>query len=255
MDRSLGDQFLTEDAYESACEIGGTLSNVDSPHFPMPPRRLRRFASLRLALITGLAFLVGHARGSVPEEQRFSATLSTSQRAEIGLGQLTEDNVAVIDALVRQDEESLKKHGRLGNLGSFSQRRSDHERDIAGFSHLTAEQLARLDGLAAMRISPPPPLIYAETAGRRYPSDGMLLRTESKPYLEVHGSTTLSYSWSKAGSVRGAEMNINLQDPAHRFSINIGYSEYHGKGLAPIYDPADDLYRYRSTADSPLDRR
>lgn len=188
------------------------------------------------------------------DDVRFSATLSDSQRAETGLAQLTADNIAVIDALVRQDEATLKRRGSLGSFGTFSQRRSEHERDIAGFAALTPAQLERLDGLAGLRISPPPPMIISETKSVKA-APGVLVRPVERPYaLEVHGSMTLSYGWSKGGSTRGGEMMINLQDPEHRFSINVGYSQYQGKGTAPLYDPADDLYRYRSTAVAPLDR-
>jgi hypothetical protein len=196
----------------------------------------------------GLAFFWSTAWGAEPDDMRFSATLSESQRAETGLSLLTEDNVAVIDALVRQDQATLKRRGSLASFGSFSQRRSEHEREIAGFSLLTPAQLARLDGLAGMRITPPPAAMITAEGGRRSPVAGMLIKPVFSPYaLEVHGSMSLTYGWSKAGSIRGGEMLIDLQDPAHRFSVQIGYSEFHGNGYGPIYDPLDETYRYRST--------
>lgn len=212
------------------------------------------FLKLCLALMLGSAALLAPSAAIAAEDVRFSATLSDSQRAETGLAQLSTDNVAVIDALVRQDEATLKRRGSLSSFGTFSQRRSDHEREIAGLAQLTPAQLARLDGLAGLRISPPPPMILSEAKSAKG-TPGVLVRPVEKPYaLEVHGSMSLSYGWSSAGSTRGGEMTINLQDPEHRFSINIGYSQYQGKGVAPIYDPTDESYRYRPTAVAPLDR-
>jgi hypothetical protein len=212
------------------------------------------FPKLCLGLMLGCAALLAPSAAVAAEDVRFSATLSDSQRAETGLAQLTADNVAVIDALVRQDEATLKRRGSLASFGAFSQRRSDREREIAGLAQLTPAQLARLDGLAGLRISPPPPMILSEAKSAKG-TPGILVRPAERPYaLEVHGSMSLSYGWSKAGSTRGGEMTINLQDPEHRFAINIGYSQYQGKGAAPSYDPADESYRYRSTTLAPLDR-
>jgi hypothetical protein len=220
----------------------------------MLPRLPQWFAKLCLRLMLGSAAWFIPSPLAAADDVRFSATLSDSQRKEAGLGQLTPDNVAVIDALVRQDEATLKRRGSLSGFGTFSQRRSDHEREIAGLAQLTPTQLARLDGLAGLRISPPPAMILSEARSAKG-TPGVLVRPVERPYaLEVHGSMSLSYGWSSAGSTRGGEMIINLQDPAHRFSINIGYSQYQGSGVGPIYDPTDESYRYRPTAVTPLDR-
>lgn len=210
--------------------------------------------TFRLGLLLALGFLVTAVRGADPKEERFSATLSATQRAETGLAQLTENNIAIIDALVRQDEAMLKRRGSLGSFGRFSQRRSEHEIEIAGLNQLTPAQLARLDGLTAMRISPPPPMFNVE-AMPRSPAPGISPQPIPKPYaLEVHGSTTLAYGWSKAGTVRGGEMLLNLQDPSHHFSLTIGYSEYRGKGFIPTCDLTGAPNRHRSADLSPLDR-
>ena len=211
------------------------------------------FSRFRLIVLFGTVLLGWTVKGA-SDEVRFSATLSESQRAETGLAQLTEDNIAVIDALVRQDEATLKRRGSLGSFGGFSQRRSENERELAGLAGLTPAQLERLDGLAGLRISPPPPMIVSEAKNRPQTS-GVLVRPVERPYaLEVHGSVSLSYGWSKAGSTRGGEMVVSVQDPAHRFSLSVGYSEYRGKGLSPVYDPTDDSYRYRPISGVPLDR-
>jgi hypothetical protein len=221
----------------------------------MPARSLRWLLKLCFALVVGCTLLAIPAKAAAASDDgRFSDTLSDSQRAETGLTQLTADNIAVIDALVRQDIATLKRRGSLGSFGEFSQRRSEHEREIAGIARLTPAQLARLDGLAGIRISPPAPMTVADAKSPKA-APGVMLKPAERPYaLEVHGSMSLTYGWSKGGSTRGGEMMISLQDPARRFAINIGYSEYHDKGPASAYDPADDLYRYRSIAEAPFDR-
>jgi hypothetical protein len=221
----------------------------------MPTRSLRWIPTLCCGLSFAMALLATPARAATAgDDGRFSETLSDAQRAEAGLTQLTEDNVAVIDALVRQDIATLKRRGSLGSFGEFSQRRNEHEREIAGLARLTPAQLARLDGLAGVRISPPAPINIAETKSSK-PTPGLLVKpVERSSALEVHGSMSLTYGWSKNGSTRGGEMVISLQDPARRFAINIGYSEYHDKGPTPVYDPMDDPFRYRSLGEIPLDR-
>lgn len=220
----------------------------------MPSRYLRCFTALRFALIMPFALLWGTVRGAETDDARFSSTLSDAQRAETGLAQLTEDNIAVIDALVRQDQATLKRRGSLGSFGTFSQRRSDNEREIAGFNRLTPEQLTRLDGLAGLRISPPAAAVLTAENGRRAGS-GALVKPAPRPYaLEVHGTMSLTYGWSKAGSIRSGEMVVSVEDPAHRFALQVGYSESHGKGLSSVYDPYDETYRYRPSVDSPLVR-
>jgi hypothetical protein len=219
---------------------------------PLPSRRPE--AMLRagmLGMLCLIAALSGFAAAAEDESApRFSATLSTAQRAEAGLTQLTEDNIAVIDALVRQDEALLRRHSKALGAGNFSQRRTAHERDIAGLAKLTPGQQARLDELIARRSAAAIPMLTAELGAppaiRRIPE-----RDTRAPALEVHGSVSLTYGWSKEGDVRGGSMVVSLQDPAHRFTVLIGYSEFRGKGNAPYFDPADDFYRYRPVSNSP----
>jgi hypothetical protein len=207
-----------------------------------------------LPAVVALALGAGTGLTAAAEETRFSATLSETQRNETGLAQLSADNIAVIDALVRQDEATLKRRGSLPGFGTFSERRNDHEKEIAGLTLLTAAQLNRLDGLAGIRISPPPPsLVQADTPRKAAP--GMLVRSAEKPYaLEVHGSMSLSYEWSQQGSVRGGGMTVTLQDPAGRFAVTVGYAEYRGKGVMPVYDPTNDPDRYRPAVENAANR-
>jgi hypothetical protein len=193
-----------------------------------------------LILVLGLTWAAASA--SAAEDTRFSATLNAEQRAAAGLNQLTDDNLAVIDALVRQEEAIARRRGANALFGSFSGRRSAHEKEIAGLALLTAEQLAYLDALIGARTGTNAPFFSAGVGG----SPLRLKPAETKRRLEIHGSVSLMYGWSKTGSVRGGELVVNMRDPAHPdFSLTISYAEYRGKGIMPYYDPMLDLPRYR----------
>lgn len=212
----------------------------------MPPRLHDCFAAVRLWLVVlGIPTLalVAHA---AEDDARFSSTLSDTQRTEAGLTRLTEDNIAVIDALVRQDIAAVKRRNSTTSFGTFSQRRSDHEREIAGLARLTPEQLARLDGLIGLRVFPPPS--YQLNSEHRTNSLGPVKPVTTVRGLEIHGSVTLTYGWSKGGNIRGAEMVVTAADPSGRFKINVGYAEYQGKGMTPYIGSREDLYRSRANS-------
>jgi hypothetical protein len=214
----------------------------------MNPSRPAAFLRRLLALAACCALLGPAARAA--DEPRFSNTLSAAQRAESGLAQLSDDNVAVIDALVRQDEAAAKRRNGLIGPGRFSMRRTEHERDIAGLAKLTPAQLERLDDLIAPWVTVAPPQLSAEIGS---PAPALLPEARERT-PEVHGSVSLTYGWSKGGNVRGGDLVLTYADPAHHFAVLVEYSEYHGKGLAPPYPdpylyPADALNRNRALDD------
>jgi hypothetical protein len=185
------------------------------------------------------------------DEPRFSNTLTSAQRTEVGFAQLSDDNIAVIDALVRADEATLRRRGQAAMPpGNFSQRRSAHETEITGLAKLTTEQRNRLDALIALRTAPITQLT-AEVGAPATPARPMVERNTRPQGLEVHGSVSLTYGWSKGGNVRGGEMVVTATDPSRRMAITVGYSEYRGKGLVPYYDPYDEFSRYRPIAPAP----
>lgn len=198
-------------------------------------------AWLTLALAGALVTATGRAEEET--EPRFSSTLSPAQQAETGLSQLTSDNVAVIDALVRLDVAAIRLRNNNIRTTRFSQRHTEHERDIAGLARLTPEQLAKLDQFVSLRIPAPAPALplttdlpYASISLEAVPA------YKKHPAPEIHGSVSLTYGWSKGGSVRGADTTLMYVDPKHRFDVIVGYSEYHGKGLAPYPYFADGPY-------------
>ena len=191
----------------------------------------RIFPFLGLACLAGGLFSM--ARAADEAEPRFSSTLSAVQQAETGLDQLTTDNVAVIDALVRVDTTTAVRVVRNTiRTTRFSERRTTHEREIAGLDHLTPEQLRKLDQFVALRIPAPPTDVDLAYASVRLDSTTPLV-TVKRRAPEIHGSVSLTYGWSKYGSVRGGETNVTYVDPRKRYSVTVGYSEYRGNGLAP----------------------
>ena len=190
--------------------------------------------------LLGLACTVVNA--SAGEDQRFSATLNAEHRAAAGFNRLTDDNLAVIDALVRQEEALLRRRGPSALFWSFSGRRSVHEKEIAGLTRLNAEEVAQVDALIAARLGTALPLFSAGVG-----ASPLRLPPAEKHRLEIHGSVSLMYGWNNAGSVRGGELIVNVRDPARpNFSLTISYAEYRGKGLTPYYEPSFDLPRYQS---------
>ena len=116
------------------------------PSFMPIPRRIS--PRLLLALLCAGVALPARADGDV----RFSAMLTAAQRESAGLSQLTADQLAVIDGLVRQDEAASKFKNNAVDHTRFTQRRTARERELAGLDRLTPAQLALLDDLTARRI-------------------------------------------------------------------------------------------------------
>jgi hypothetical protein len=193
------------------------------------------------AVLCGCAALL--ARGAT--DLRFSATLSPDLRDRTGLSHLSVDNVAVIDGLVRQDEAASKFKDNDVDHTRFSQRRSARERTIAGLDHLTGAQVSLLDDLVGQRISGIPPAATT-TAAYITSSGGSVTGTAVKPNLpaqklDIHGEIGYTYGWGKGGSVSGGDIVLTYDDPAGRYSVLVGYSEYRGKGLAPCFYPGYGL--------------
>jgi hypothetical protein len=212
-----------------------------------------RFSLCRIGFLALLCLAGGLAaatRAGEETEPRFSSTLSPVQQAEIGLDRLTVDNIAVIDALVRLDAATATRLVR-NNIRTtrFSERRTAHEREIAGLDRLSPEQMRKLDQFVALRIPSPVPA-DADLAYASVRLDSHTPIAVKKPAPEIHGSVSLTYGWSRGGSIRGVDTSVTYVDPRKRYSVTVGYSEYRGSGLAPYPDgtpyfsPYSALNRY-----------
>ena len=159
---------------------------------------------------------------------RFSQVLTAEQRAATGLDQLTSDQLAVLDALVRHDDAyavpSTAAHPRPAH---FSQRLNVDERRNAGLTRLSADQLARLDVLVEQRMPLRVPFVA--------PAAGATTATVEVERVrpQIHGAVTLGMGWGSGGySEMGGSMVVDYSDPAHGLDVVMGYSEVHTKGPA-----------------------
>ena len=183
-------------------------------------------------------------------DARFSQTLTPTETAEAGLGRLSSDQVAVIDALVRRDfagqSASLRKDSPPA--ARFSQRLTADERRIAGLTPLTEAEVAKLDSFVERQAAASSarallsPLVVASPGSIR------VRPTETKTASEIHGSFSLSMGWGKGGySEKTGAMNLYYEDPARGFAIAVGYSETHVKGGSGVY-----IYRDPATTQPPF---
>jgi len=184
---------------------------------------------------------------SAGDDSRFTDALAPDQRAELGFAQLSSDNIAVLNALVRQDESTFKLRKNTIATTRFSERRTSHEREIMGLGLLDAEQVAKLDALVGRRFVPVVTTRWMESSG--LPSGVAIssvdtLNERRRP--DIRGSFSFTYGWGKGGSVMGGDVNLIYRDPERRYSVMFGYSQYEGKGYLPWLDPTDPYYYYRA---------
>jgi len=167
------------------------------------------------------ATAVAHAGQDV----RFSQRLTTDERAETGLGRLSVDQLAVLDALIRRDEQ-LQRHADTARPSTrFTQRLSPGELQTTGLASLTVAELARLDAQVARDESGELPAIAAGASGALGPF------AFRRPAPEIHGMISLTYGAGSGGYHEiGGSVMLDYEDPAHGFSLLVGYEETHGSG-------------------------
>lgn len=205
--------------------------------------KFRVLVSLSAAL---LAFASPLAAAGSDEPVRFSKTLTTDEISTFGLAQLSSDQLAILDALVRRDIEKSRLPSRQPRAARFSERLTADERRNAGLAALDATQLAGIDAAVERLISPPAIGAGASPYAGGYSVPNVKLRRDP----EIHGSLTLLYGVGSHGySEYGGGMVLTYDDPADRFSVAVGYSELHTKGgygypyLCRNYPYRDPLFR------------
>jgi len=160
------------------------------------------------------------------QEARFSQKLTATERTAMGLEKLSSDQLAVLDALIRSNENmSAKPDAAHPPPTRFSQRLSADERKSAGLDLLTEAELTRLDAFVEQYEAGSPPSVAAESAATA-------LKPELKgPAPEIHGMISFTYGAGRGGySEKGGSMLLNYDDPAHGFSLLVGYGEMRGNG-------------------------
>lgn len=198
-------------------------------------RGFRFFLPLALGLLAAFAAPAGRAEDDV----RFTATLTPAQRERAGLNQLTADNIAVIDGLVRQDRAASKFVNNNIDHTRFSSRRTARERDIAGLDRLSPAQLTELDNLTGQRIAGT--VIVPNATVTHLAGTGVKPGATSHPAV-IHGEIGFTYGWGQGGTMSGGDIVLTYDDPAGRYAVLFGYAEYHGKGLAPCFYPGYGTY-------------
>jgi hypothetical protein len=206
----------------------------------------RRAISFSRLVFWGGLMAVAAAAGRA-ENVRFSQQLTNSEYAEIGLPQLSSDQLAVLDALIRLDEKCYAGPGATPPLPArFSQRITAGDRENASLELLTKAQLERLDAVVA-RIEFGNVPDGASSVGA-----GSALQPDLKrPGLEIHGTISFMFGTGSGGrSEQGTALALEVDDPAHNFSAFIDYEQMRGKGPLlgrggygyPFYrDPVDAL--------------
>lgn len=203
--------------------------------------KLRVLVSLS-AVLLALASPAGAAGADDPV--RFSKTLTSDEVSTLGLAQLSSDQLAILDALVRRDIEKSRIPSRQPRAARFSDRLTADERRNAGLAALDAAQLAGIDTAVERLISPPALSAGAGPYSGGYSVPNVKLRRDP----EIHGSLTLLYGVGSHGySEYGGGLVLTYDDPANRFAVAVGYSELHTKGGYPYlcrdYPYRDPLLR------------
>ena len=198
--------------------------------------------NLRTLLALGSCLLGFVITASASEGVRLSRTLIPAEYEDSGLKQLTSDQVAILDALVRRDTANqLRPNSSEPQPERFSERLTADERKSAGLSLLSENQLAKLDNYVA-RLSAPLGSAsgsFSYQAGRTGPY--VAART-LKRAPEIHGMISLMYGQGSDGySERGGAMMITYDDPSG-FSLAVGYSEIKTEGGSYYRDYRDRYY-------------
>jgi hypothetical protein len=178
----------------------------------------------------------------------FAGGLSGEERDAVGIGHLSASEAAVLNGLVGQDVTLAHDGGVTGFSSGFCERHWDRERLSAGLVRLSATERAALDRYAARAIAlgPPPdaPFTYAPPRTTVAPIASAPKPAAPNPivstleHMEVHGDVSFTVGGGSHGSsFYGTSMDVYATDPSGRFTVGVGVSDYHGKGLLALCAP------------------
>ena len=193
------------------------------------------FSWILRALI--VAVLTSAALADVAQPS-FAATLSAENATASGVAKLTEPQRAALDQQVQREISTARQGDTVGFSTSFTHRRTPQQRVEAGLDHLMTPELTQLDRLVAAAVANRAPAESPAAAApliTTQPSSNWVEITPRK--MEIHGEMSLTYV--SAGSGRngyGASVITTATDPSGKFSITVGLSQFHGKGLYHPYE-------------------
>lgn len=178
----------------------------------------------------------------------FAGGLSGEERAAVGIGHLSPSEAAVLNGLVGQDVTLAHDGGVTGFSTGFCARHWDRERLSAGLVRLSATERAALDRYAARAIAlgPPPdaPFSYSPPRATVAPVASAPKPAGPNPivstlaHMEVHGDLSFTVgAGSHGSSFYGSSIDLTATDPSGKFTIGVGVSDYHGKGLLALCGP------------------
>lgn len=201
----------------------------------------------RLILLAGLTLSVAtFARADEP--LRFSKSVAPADAADLGLSQLNADQLAVLDALVRQDVSRWDYVSKQPRAARFSARLSATERHNSGLDLLNEAQLSRIDA-AVERLMPTAPRgsYAASTVASSSSSTIPSAKIDRSP--QIHGSMSFTVGVGSHGySEIGGGLVLTYDDPASGLGIAVSYSEIHTKGgfgyRGGCFDRYDGFGRY-----------
>ena len=194
---------------------------------------------LILAFTACLLAFVSTSPASESDDVRLSRTLIPSEYADAGLKQLSSDQVAIIDALVRRDTAAFRRTSETARPARFSERLSIDERNNAGLSLLSESEHEALDRYVARLTAPIDSPSGSFAAGRPFRTPFIADETLRRA-PEIHGMISLTFGMGSGGySERGGAMVLTYDDPSG-ISLAVGYSEIRTKGGYFLRD-----YHYR----------
>jgi hypothetical protein len=190
--------------------------------------------TLRILRLWLGGLLLGGALQAAPGDLRFSRALSGADFTAAGMGKLSTDQLASLDALVRREVGRTLAGAPGAGLFSarpFSGRLVPAERQAAGLDRLTAPELARLDRCVAALGPPDAALVTGPLGSPEAPVEIEIARRAP----EIHGSVMLELGAGSGGySERSAGFELNYFDPDRGFGVAVGMTESQVKSRYPL---------------------
>ena len=206
---------------------------------------------LRLALTVALFSSSFAFVRAADADLRFSKTLAPAELSATGLDQLSSDQLAILDALIRRDISQSRFVSKDPRPDRFSARLTDSEREQSGLAQLAEPHLAALDAHVAPLAAPP-----ASASGVRFTPNSRYAPVPSVKIdrgPRIHGELTLMVAAGSDGySAYGGGVAVTLDDPAGKMALTVAYSEVRSKGGHPWRYCGDYYYPRRHDLLSPL---
>jgi hypothetical protein len=178
---------------------------------------------LRLFRASLACFAVLLAASAHAYDARFIDSLSPQEKAAAGIPKLTAAQMAALDVLVSHDATLAEQGGVTGFSSGFLARHAGAEREAAGISRLSDKEQAFTYKPPQAKPTPPPA-----------PSE---VAVSAPLHAEVHGDLSFTVGGGHGSSFYGTSMDLFVTDPTGKFTLGVGFDDYRGKGILPLYSP------------------